>query len=404
MWYYESNGAQQGPVEEAEVRDLIKRGTIGRGTRVWKEGMADWIPAGDSELVLHLDRLSPRNPQSPASPPPLGPVGPPPLTPASPPPSLSATQDIPGHGQDDTDTVKAEDMKFPCPHCESPLRVPVELAGEIGDCAGCGREVRIPSAGDPTTLIVPSSNPLANGLEEPKQPVMETEWYYDTGGDQQGPIEDQEFRSLISSGGISKETRVWKEGMDEWLTISATELVTALPKAPPPSLNPGTPPSSSSFGAPPPIASQPVTTIGTGGSECPVKGWCWAAALWGWIWQLKYGGVTWEGFVPFRLGSTGYEQAWKSRAWDSVDSFLATQRKWVKFWVIGMIASISLLLVSSALGAGDCRTCDGQGIVRCMQCGGKGQVSGLYGRQRCWTCNGQGGLRCGACYGSGKSR
>ena len=46
-WFYASSGQQQGPYPEAQLRDLITRGTVGADTLVWTEGMSGWQRAGD---------------------------------------------------------------------------------------------------------------------------------------------------------------------------------------------------------------------------------------------------------------------------------------------------------------------------------------------------------------------
>lgn len=51
MWYYESSGASQGPVDADEVRRLIGQERIVRSTRVWREGFQGWLPAEQTELV-----------------------------------------------------------------------------------------------------------------------------------------------------------------------------------------------------------------------------------------------------------------------------------------------------------------------------------------------------------------
>ena len=45
-WYYAFEGASKGPFTEDEFNALIDRGTIGRDTLVWREGMDDWLPWG----------------------------------------------------------------------------------------------------------------------------------------------------------------------------------------------------------------------------------------------------------------------------------------------------------------------------------------------------------------------
>ena len=46
-WFYASNGQQQGPCPEAQLRDLIARGTVTADTLIWSEGMAGWQRGGE---------------------------------------------------------------------------------------------------------------------------------------------------------------------------------------------------------------------------------------------------------------------------------------------------------------------------------------------------------------------
>jgi len=46
-WFYAANGQQQGPFPEAQLRDLIARGTVRADTLVWTEGMSGWQRAGE---------------------------------------------------------------------------------------------------------------------------------------------------------------------------------------------------------------------------------------------------------------------------------------------------------------------------------------------------------------------
>jgi GYF domain 2 len=46
-WFYASQGQQQGPYPEIQLRDLIVRGTVGADTLVWSEGMSGWQKAGE---------------------------------------------------------------------------------------------------------------------------------------------------------------------------------------------------------------------------------------------------------------------------------------------------------------------------------------------------------------------
>ncbi|MBR0758546.1 DUF4339 domain-containing protein [Bradyrhizobium jicamae] len=44
-WFYASEGQQKGPFPEAQLRDLIARGTVRGDTLVWTEGMSGWQKA-----------------------------------------------------------------------------------------------------------------------------------------------------------------------------------------------------------------------------------------------------------------------------------------------------------------------------------------------------------------------
>lgn len=46
-WFYASEGQQQGPYPEIQLRDLIARGTVSPDTLVWTEGMANWQRAAE---------------------------------------------------------------------------------------------------------------------------------------------------------------------------------------------------------------------------------------------------------------------------------------------------------------------------------------------------------------------
>jgi hypothetical protein len=60
MWYYSKNGAQLGPIGPAEMESKLKAGEIATTDLVWKEGMADWLPAGKvTELQMVLSPPAP---------------------------------------------------------------------------------------------------------------------------------------------------------------------------------------------------------------------------------------------------------------------------------------------------------------------------------------------------------
>jgi len=45
QWYYSKNGVQLGPVGQAELRAKIATGEVSPAELVWRDGMADWVPA-----------------------------------------------------------------------------------------------------------------------------------------------------------------------------------------------------------------------------------------------------------------------------------------------------------------------------------------------------------------------
>src|SRR5258705_3847215 len=46
-WFFASQGKEQGPYPEAQLREFIANGTVTAETLVWSEGMAGWQKAGD---------------------------------------------------------------------------------------------------------------------------------------------------------------------------------------------------------------------------------------------------------------------------------------------------------------------------------------------------------------------
>jgi hypothetical protein len=68
------------------------------------------------------------------------------------------------------------------------------------------------------------------------------QWYYGSSAGQNGPVEEQELRALIASGGLGPETLVWREGMKDWLSLRAVpELASTVPLAYAPPGAPGYP-------------------------------------------------------------------------------------------------------------------------------------------------------------------
>lgn len=45
-------------------------------------------------------------------------------------------------------------------------------------------------------------------------------WYYAVGDEQKGPVEEEEFRALVSQGVITPKSLVWQEGMGDWKPLA----------------------------------------------------------------------------------------------------------------------------------------------------------------------------------------
>lgn len=45
QWYYSKNGTQLGPIGTGEIQSKIASGEVSAADLVWKDGMADWLPA-----------------------------------------------------------------------------------------------------------------------------------------------------------------------------------------------------------------------------------------------------------------------------------------------------------------------------------------------------------------------
>jgi GYF domain 2 len=54
-WFFASQGQQQGPYPENQLREFIARGTVTADTLVWTEGMPGWQKAGDIPGLLSGD-------------------------------------------------------------------------------------------------------------------------------------------------------------------------------------------------------------------------------------------------------------------------------------------------------------------------------------------------------------
>lgn len=77
IWYYAHEGARKGPVSREDLELALRRGELGRGSLVWREGMSQWQSLESVEELQSLLESVP--PATPPMPPPLPSQAPPPL-------------------------------------------------------------------------------------------------------------------------------------------------------------------------------------------------------------------------------------------------------------------------------------------------------------------------------------
>lgn len=60
QWFYtDAKGNEIGPVSQSQLLAMIDRGSLGKGSEVWRQGMRDWIPLQKSGLVTGLQAPAP---------------------------------------------------------------------------------------------------------------------------------------------------------------------------------------------------------------------------------------------------------------------------------------------------------------------------------------------------------
>lgn len=91
-------------------------------------------------------------------------------------------------------------------------------------------------------------------------------WYYESAGQQQGPVADSELDRLLAEGKITQDTLIWREGMPGW-----TPLRTARPSAPPPVAN--IEDSDPGWEVTRPGTHLPPQSTASAGSDAPQPGW-----------------------------------------------------------------------------------------------------------------------------------
>ena len=58
QWHYSVKGEKKGPISSGELKQLASAGKLSRSDLIWKEGMANWVPAGKVKGLLPVQETS----------------------------------------------------------------------------------------------------------------------------------------------------------------------------------------------------------------------------------------------------------------------------------------------------------------------------------------------------------
>ena len=58
QWHYSVAGEKKGPISSSELKQLASAGKLSRSDLIWKEGMANWVPAGKVKGLLPVQETS----------------------------------------------------------------------------------------------------------------------------------------------------------------------------------------------------------------------------------------------------------------------------------------------------------------------------------------------------------
>lgn len=163
------------------------------------------------------------------------------------------------------------------------------------------------------------------------------------GGRAVGPFTQDEVRRYLAKGHLQPQTLAWTEGLVDWAPLDQV-----LPRA----------------AGYPNDGDAPFTdTAGRSILPDEARGFSWGAFFCGPLWGFPYriwvsilalvpgiGALVW-----LWMGFNGREMAWRAREWDSVQTFLKSERRWTRvglvlFWLIALVPIGLALWVYSQRG------------------------------------------------------
>ena len=154
-------------------------------------------------------------------------------------------------------------------------------------------------------------------------------WYYINDGNQHGPLDSEEIKSLIKQGIIEPITLVWKPGMDSWIVAKETELQNHFSHSPPPLINP--PPIPNKLDKPSSQKQSKWRTQAIYRAKCR----CWVHII---LWFLPFGAIIScakaHYWLSSEFGDTDYGPFW---------CYVGS----IVFWIIGTTSDLSYLVIFS---------------------------------------------------------
>src|SRR5690606_31450155 len=83
-------------------------------------------------------------------------------------------------------------------------------------------------------IVRDKSGAAAAGAAAAAAPASEEPpgWHLAIDGQTIGPVSEEDVRARYSAGEIDKETSVWQEGFEDWITLGSVDTFSDLPDAP----------------------------------------------------------------------------------------------------------------------------------------------------------------------------